>query len=193
MSSLREQIGNKLPADYVKQHNLQMRAEDLSIWREFQYKSGIFEKTVESLREEYLQSDECSSNTTPVVTESVNCTWVNSLREGLAQRGLPVRRDVLAMMHNYESFRSGSQYGSFMATPTMELLHSNNSYGAAFADDATPGTITDSSDNDSQVDYLRRSKKKPITNHERFMQIKRNLNRKKHHRRSLRTATQKHD
>lgn len=97
------------------------------------------------------------------LAEGVHYTWCNDARDGLQARGIPVHRDLwMISQQQMNSFSSSDgSVGQFQLSPNAAATGSGTSGGRLRLD--------------GSADTSPRAKKRVISNHERFMQIKRNL------------------
>lgn len=164
MALLRDNLLVELMVDYVQQRGLEARAGDLSVWEDFRQISGFSSESADRLRDGYLLIGSTSSRTNGLqLQEGVHFTWCNDIRDGLTGKGFVVQRDksMILPTKDFHDAAAGSGYGAMM------------------------DTLTDSRDHPPE-ERPRTKKKKELTNHERFVQIKRNLERKRRNRRSNR-------
>lgn len=96
------------------------------------------------------------------LAEGVHYTWCNDIREGLQATGIPVHRDIgMICQQQMNSFSSNDgSVGQFQLSSEAES-----------GSGVSGGTLR----LDGSASSCPRSKKRLISNHERFMQIKRNL------------------
>lgn len=145
--------------DYVRQHRLHVHVGDLSTWENFRRITEV-SQSASWLHEEYRRicmqrMDKDTGGVSGDMKESVHFIWCNDAREGLQQLEIPVRRDVNLIRQLLSS--SSDDMGSSIGSET----------------DAASSDM----DSRSGCSNKPRSKKREITNHQRFMQIKRNLER----------------
>lgn len=169
MSLLRERHLAQLMMDYVRQHQLHLYVTDLSTWEEFKRFTGVLESSaslVALYRESCTQPSDYANpdGNGGELQEHVHFTWCNDAREGLQSLGMAVRRDV-AMVRN---LLNCPDFGSDVSDASSFVSEVSRPEEV----DSRPGSPRP------------RSKKRQIDHHQRFMQIKRNLDRLQKRRRS---------
>lgn len=156
MSDFCEESLLQLMKDYVQQHQLHLRAGDLSTWEEFRQKTRV-PYSAEFLHQRYLPLD-TSRGVNGDLMEDKHFTWCNDVRDGLQARGIPVTRDVHLIRR--------------MLAPAVD------DFSAISLNLPEPDCLSTTSDDSRTAGCSSnkpRSKKRLITNHERYLQIKRNL------------------
>lgn len=162
MDPIRDNLLVEMMVDYVQQRGLEARVGDLSVWEDFRQISGVYSQSPARLRDGFLLLAPTASQSNGLqLKEGVHFTWCNDVREGLSGKGFVVGRDKSMIWSTIQDV-AASGYGAMM------------------------DTLTDSRDTLPDEGCPRTKKRKELTNHERFVQIKRNLERKKRNRRTQR-------
>lgn len=168
MSTLRERYLHELMMDYVKEYRLHLRVADISTWENFKRITDV-KKSAKWLQKEYFQfctqhQDVNGHEVNGDLQRGIHYTWYNEMTDALQAAGLPVKRDI-ATIHQL--------LNATQKNDSAYLSSSESTYNSG-----EEGTSSQCASNSNKP----RSKKRELTNHERFMQIKRNLEKVKRRR-----------
>lgn len=155
----------------MRHHQLHLRVGDLSTWVEFRRVTAI-KQTPEFLQREYRENclqpeDMDTGGVSGDLREGQHFTWCNDIRDGLKLKGIDVRKDdsLLKLL----LLESSSSSSSSTSSPIAGLSSHSSDYVSA----TDTGSVGSSPRNNGAP----RSKKRDISAHERFLRIKRNLQR----------------